>query len=87
MSEPPFKPLNPWGHSMPAYTGGRESDFLYQVFAEPEAGDQDIAISPKFGGPEGLKAAEQIAEAANTAIIRRLRPEWINAYIGRFAVN
>lgn len=83
--EAPFKPLNPWGKSMPAYKG-RESDYLYQVWAEAEDGP-DFAISPKFAGPDGLKAAEQIAEAANTAIIRRQRPEWINAYIGRFAVN
>lgn len=86
MPEAPFKPLNPWGRAMPAATNRAADQFLYQVFAEIE--DQpDVPISMKLGGADGLKAAEMLAEAANVAIIKRKRPEWINAYIHRTQAN
>lgn len=79
---PPFVPLNPWGRAMPKVKR-RPTHNLYQVFAETEAGEH-IAISPKMGGEDGFNAAGQICAGANDAIIRRIRPEWLNAYVKKF---
>lgn len=87
MPDAPYRPVNPWGRAMPAALNRATEQFQYQVFAEPDEGEFDLPISPKFCGADGLKAAEMVAEAANTAIIKRLRPEWINAYIHRTQAN
>ncbi len=87
MPDAPYRPMNPWGRAMPAATNRAASQFLYQVFAEPDGDGPDFAISPKMGGEDGLAAAEMLAEAANLAIHARKRPEWINAYIHRTQAN
>lgn len=80
----PFKPLNPWGRPMPRVQKRATPDALYQVRVETDKGEtQDI--SPKFGGPDGKEAADQICEAVNAAIIKRIRPEWLTAYVVKHA--
>ena len=79
---PPFKPLNPWGRPMPKVKR-RPVHHLYQVFVETADGEH-IPISPKMGGEDGHEAAGQICEGANTAILKRVRPEWLNAYLKKF---
>lgn len=81
---PPFKPLNPWGRAMPRVKKAAVPDPLYQVIVETAEG-KEVPASPRFGGPDGLKAAEQICEAVNTAIIKRIRPEWMSARIQKYA--
>jgi hypothetical protein len=80
----PFRPLNPWGRAMPQVKK-RDLQSLYQVFVETDAGAH-IAISPKFGSDDGRNAAEQICEAANVSILKRIHPEWLKAYVKRYAL-
>lgn len=80
---PPFKPLNPWGRAMPKVKRKPALPFLVQVYVETDAGEH-LPISPKWSGEDAMEAAGAICEAANTAILKRIRPEWVNAYLKKF---
>lgn len=80
----PFRPLNPWGRAMPKAKKKGVPDPLYSVRADTVDGET-IDISPKFGGEDGREAAERICEAANTAIVKRIRTEWLTAYVVKHA--
>jgi hypothetical protein len=83
-SEAPFRPLNPWGRAMPKVKKRAAPDALYQVRVDTAAGET-LDISPKFQGDDGKTVCEQLCEAANTSIIKRIRPEWLTAYIVKHA--
>ena len=81
-SADPFRPLNPWGRSMPKVAARSGPPQLWQVFVTwPARGRHPIAIGPRME----KSFAEALCETITNAVRCGAEREWTNPHIEKVA--